>query len=233
MGSINMLNFSQSKHSHDGQHHEEVRLSDSILEAENLSGGFKNNCLFKNLSWRLKSGEIYALTGNSGSGKTTFSRILAAHQRPLSGKVKLDGKTPDQYHKNRELWPVQYLYQSPLQAMNPRWTIQKILMESGDFDLGHAKLLGVQLEWLKRFPHELSGGQLQRVSILRALGAHPRFLIADEITAALDPIAQMQIWELLSHLSKEHNMGILAISHDEDLLHQLAPRENFLHFPLK
>ncbi|MHC5225469.1 ABC transporter ATP-binding protein [Ignatzschineria sp. LJL83] len=213
--------------------HDFIRLKDSILEVEGLSAGFKKKILFQDLSWILKSGEIYALTGNSGSGKSTFSRILAGYQKPIAGEIKLDGKTPKEYLKSHELWPVQYLYQSPLQAMNSRWTIKKIIMESGSFDLAHAERLGVQEEWLDRFPHELSGGQLQRVSILRALGAKPRFLIADEITAALDPIAQMKIWEMLRHLSKEHNMGILAISHDENLLHQLAPAENFLHFPLK
>lgn len=213
--------------------HDFIRLKDSILQVEHLTAGFGDKILFKDLSWTLKSGEIYALTGNSGSGKSTFSRIIAGHQNPISGDIKLDGKTPQEYLKNHEIWPVQYLYQSPLQAMNSRWTIKKIIMESGSFDIAHAERLGVQEEWLNRFPHELSGGQLQRVSILRALGAKPRFLIADEITAALDPIAQMKIWEMLRHLSREHNLGILAISHDESLLHQLAPRENFLHFPLK
>lgn len=195
-----------------------------MLEAQNITAAFGKRKIFTDVSLKLASGNIYSVHGPSGCGKTTLGRTLANLHKPQSGTITLNNKTPDQY----PIWPVQYLYQSPIQAMNPRWSIAKIIMESGPYDAAHAKRLGVQSEWLERFPHELSGGQLQRVSILRALGAQPTFLIADEITAALDPIAQAQIWRLLMHLAKEHQMGILAISHDHDLLKKIAPPENYL-----
>lgn len=195
-----------------------------MLEAQHISAGFGNKHVFTDVSLQLQPGNIYCIFGPSGCGKTTLGRTLAGLHKPSSGTIKLGSQTPSMQAK----WPVQYLYQSPLHAMNPRWRIDKIIRESGPYDHAHAKRLGVRDEWMERFPHELSGGQLQRVAILRALGAKPDYLIADEITAALDPIAQAQIWQLLMHLSKEHNMGVLAISHDHDLLSKIAPPENCL-----
>lgn len=195
-----------------------------MLEAQKISTGFGKTRIISDLTLKLKLGNIYCIYGPSGCGKTTLGRTLAGLHKPSSGTLTFNGKTPEEL----KLWPVQYLYQSPLHAMNPRWPIGKIIMESGPYDQAHAKRLGVQDEWMQRFPHELSGGQLQRVSILRALGAKPEFLIADEITAALDPVAQAQIWQLLMHLAKEHQMGILAISHDQDLLSKITPPENYL-----
>ncbi|MHC3941884.1 Oligopeptide transport ATP-binding protein OppF [Paenochrobactrum sp. BZR 201-1] len=197
-----------------------------MLEAHQISAGFGKTVLFSDVSLKLKRGNIYCVYGPSGCGKTTLGRTLAGLHAPSRGTITLGNKTA--YSKTS--WPVHYLYQSPLHAMNPRWNIGKIITESGPVDHAHAKRLDVRDEWMERYPHELSGGQLQRVSILRALGAKPEYLIADEITAALDPVAQAQIWQLLMHLVKEHNMGILAISHDMDLLKQITPQGNYLNF---
>ncbi len=106
--------------------------------------------------------------------------------------------------------------------MNSRWRIKNIISESGPTDTELAQRLGVQEEWGDRYPHELSGGQLQRVAILRALGAKPRYIIADEITSALDPIAQAQIWHVLTSLVEKKSMGIVAISHDKELLAKIS-----------
>jgi peptide/nickel transport system ATP-binding protein len=189
-----------------------------MLEAENIGLSFGRRCVFSNLSLRLNSGDVYGISGQSGCGKTTLGRVLAGLQRPDSGQVQLDQHAPAM----QSPWPVQYLYQSPVMAMNPRWRIGKILREPGPVDGDMAHALGVQREWADRYPHELSGGQLQRISILRALGARPRYLIADEITAALDPVAQAQIWRALLGLTQTLELGIVAISHDEGLLGRLG-----------
>lgn len=112
--------------------------------------------------------------------------------------------------------------------MNSRWRIKNIINESGPTDTELAQRLGVQEEWGDRYPHELSGGQLQRVAILRALGAKPRYIIADEITSALDPIAQAQIWHVLTSLVEKKSMGIVAISHDKELLAKISKLQKHL-----
>lgn len=197
-----------------------------MLEAKNITAGYGKRTIFTNVSLSLSAGTIYCISGPSGCGKTTLGRILAGLSRPVSGAVSFG----QQNLSDAKLWPVQYLYQSPLAAMNPRWQIRKIIAESGPVDPDIARTFGVETEWENRYPHELSGGQLQRVSILRALGAKPAFLIADEITSALDPVAQAQIWQLLSMLAEKHSLGIVAISHDESLLSRIAGANN--HFRL-
>lgn len=197
-----------------------------MLEARNVSAAFGKRKVFSNVSLSLHAGTIYCISGPSGCGKTTLGRILAGLSRASAGDVTFEKHSA--FSKQR--WPVQYLYQSPLTAMNSRWKIKKIVEESGAVDTGLARLLGVETEWEDRYPHELSGGQLQRVSILRALGAKPAFLIADEITAALDPVAQAQIWHLLLSLTEKNNLGIVAISHDEMLLSRIGGSTN--HFKM-
>lgn len=189
-----------------------------MLEAKNISASFKEKSVFSDLSISINAGDIYCISGQSGCGKTTLGRVLAGLHKPDKGSVWLDNQ-PFSRHRN---WNVQYLYQSPLAAMNPRWRIEKIILESGPIDTELARLLGVETEWADRYPHELSGGQLQRVSILRALGAKPQYLIADEITSALDPIAQAQIWHMLTSLVEKTAMGVVAISHDKELLAKIS-----------
>ncbi|MEJ5080965.1 MULTISPECIES: ABC transporter ATP-binding protein [unclassified Ochrobactrum] len=197
-----------------------------MLEARNLSAKFGKRLVFEGVSLSLKRSSIYCISGPSGCGKTTLGRIFAGLNRPSKGDVTFDGsKLP-----SSKRWPVQYLYQSPLSAMNPRWKIRKIIAEAGETDAETARMLGVEAEWDDRYPHELSGGQLQRVSILRALGAKPDFLVADEITSALDPIAQAQIWHLLMGLTQKYELGIVAISHDTSLLSRIGDANN--HFRL-
>lgn len=197
-----------------------------MLEARNLSVKFGKRLVFEGVSLSLKRSSIYCISGPSGCGKTTLGRIFAGLNRPSKGDVTFDGsKLP-----SSKRWPVQYLYQSPLSAMNPRWKIRKIIAEAGETDAETARMLGVEAEWDDRYPHELSGGQLQRVSILRALGAKPDFLVADEITSALDPIAQAQIWHLLMGLTQKYELGIVAISHDTSLLSRIGDANN--HFRL-
>lgn len=189
-----------------------------MLEAHNISAVFGKRTIFEKVSLSLSAEKVYCISGPSGCGKTTFGRILAALNRPNSGQVRFNKQTPIP----NKIWPIQYLYQSPLTAMNPRWQVKKIIEESGPVDKDLAHMLGVEDEWADRFPHELSGGQLQRVSILRALGAKPAYLIADEITSSLDPLAQAEIWHTLLMLNERYKLGIVAISHDQSLLSRIA-----------
>ncbi|MDH2327413.1 ATP-binding cassette domain-containing protein [Cereibacter sp. SYSU M97828] len=162
----------------------------------------------------IAKGEIVGLTGPTGVGKTTLGRALAGLPSRWPGAVALDGGPV-------ALGAVQYLHQHPILAMNPRWHLRRIVEEAGPHDPDLAARLGIAPAVLDRFPHEASGGQLQRISVLRGLAARPRFLIADEITAPLDAITQARIWKALA---ARPGIGILAISHDRALLDRIAVR---------
>lgn len=168
----------------------------------------------------VRPGEVVGLSGPSGSGKTTLGRILGGHLRPQSGSVRVDG-APLPATGFR---PVQLLAQTPLLAMNPRWRIGRILAEAWQPDAADREAFGVRADWLDRTPNELSGGQLQRVSILRSLAPETRYLVADEITGALDAIGQVEIWTALLDRAAARSIGILAISHDAALLGRIANR---------
>ena len=188
-----------------------------MLEGRDLCAGF-GAPLFRDVTLHLPPGGILGLHGPSGAGKTTLGRVLAGLHRPRRGTVWADGAPLPREGPQ----PVQYLHQAPLLAMNPRWRIGRILSEAAAPDPLHARRLGIGADWSSRFPHELSGGQLQRISILRALSARPRYLIADEITASLDAISQRRFWAVLSDIAVQDGIGILAISHDRALLDRIC-----------
>ncbi len=192
-----------------------------MLEAAGVTHAYApGRPVLRAASCRVAPGEIVGLSGLSGIGKTTLGRILSGRLRPQNGEVRLDGaRLPE-----RGFRPVQYLAQHPVLDMNPRWRIARILTEAGPPDAALGKRLEVDPGWAGRFPHELSGGQLQRVSLLRALRPPTRFLVADEMSAPLDAIAQAEVWGLLLDLCRERGLGILAISHDDALLDRIATR---------
>ena len=158
----------------------------------------------------------------SGFGKTTLCKILSGYETPQSGEVLLDGKTLKEYGT---YCPVQMIWQHPEQALNPRWRMRQVLSEGGQVDEESRGRLGIREEWLDRFPSELSGGELQRFCIARALAANPRYLLADEITAMFDAVTQSQIWQALLHEAKERELGMVIVSHSESLLKRICTRQ--------
>jgi len=191
------------------------------LEGKGLSFRYhRGDWLFRNVDIRIEPGEIVGLRGPSGCGKTTLSRILAGYAKPLSGSVRVDGSPLPK----SGYCPVQLIFQHPEKAVNPRWNMRQILEEAGPVDNSLLAALEINPAWLNRWPNELSGGELQRFCIARALGPKTRYLIADEITAMLDAITQAQIWHAILHIAKERRLGILVISHDEPLLKKLCHR---------
>lgn len=192
-----------------------------MLEGRDLHFSFRlRTPLIENASITLAPGEILGLSGVSGSGKSTVGRLLAGHLRPQRGAVRIDGAPPARtgFH------PVQYLAQTPILAMNPRWRIGRILREAHPPTDAIRSELGVDPAWDRRYPHQLSGGELQRVSLLRTLGPALRYLIADETTSGLDAVAQAELWSVLMRIARTRSIGILAISHDDALLARIADR---------
>ncbi|WP_053364920.1 ABC transporter ATP-binding protein [Bacillus sp. FJAT-27245] len=191
------------------------------IEAKEIGFHYGNGpMLFQGINLTLNSGEIVGITGPSGRGKTTFCRILAGFEQPVEGKVLLDGEPLRRNVYN----PVQLIFQHPEKAVNPRWKMGKTLHEGWNPDQGLLDLLGIKQEWLGRWPNELSGGELQRFCVARALGPNTRFLIADEMTTMLDAITQAQIWHAVLEIAKARNMGIVVVSHEAKLVEKICHR---------
>ena len=169
---------------------------------------------------RVLRGEVVGLRGPSGCGKTTLGRLLAGFLLPEMGTVTVGGRALPAGGVS----PVQLVLQHPELAVNPRWRLGRILAEGGDADQALLDELSIGTGWLDRYPNELSGGELQRIAVARALLARPSFVIADEISAMLDPITQAQLWQVLLRRARAGEIGVLAISHDDALLEVVADR---------
>lgn len=195
-----------------------------ILEANNISFRYQsgNRLILNHVSLSLGSGERVGLTAPSGFGKTTLCKILAGYERPDSGAVLLDGM-PLAAHG--PYCPVQMIAQHPEQMVNPRLRMREVLAEGDSLDPHIARELGIEDAWLGRFPGELSGGELQRFCVARALGRRTRFLLADEITTMLDLITQSQLWGFLTAETARRGIGLLVVSHSPPLLDRLCTRQ--------
>ncbi len=176
--------------------------------------------VFKNKNITISSNERVAIFAPSGQGKSTYAKILAGYYKPDSGSVTFDGKPLPK----KGFCPVQLIHQHPEKSVNPKWKIKKILQEGSMFDNSILEKLDIPLDYLERYPHELSGGQLQRICIARALNADTKFIIADEITTMLDTITQAKIWEFLLAEIKRRNIGLLVITHNKHLASKICTR---------
>ncbi|WP_407422200.1 ABC transporter ATP-binding protein [Methanobrevibacter sp.] len=195
------------------------------LKAENISFSYnKKRQILKDVSLSVNSNQIIGLIGDSGSGKSTLCKIMAGYISHYSGNVTLEGKEiPD-----KDYYPVQLIFQHPEKTMNPKWKMEKVLNEAWTPTQELKDTFGLKDSWLTRWPSELSGGELQRFSILRALNPKTKFIIADEISTMLDAVTQVQIWEALINHAKANNIGILAVSHDPELLEVIC--DDILYF---
>lgn len=195
------------------------------LKAENISFSYnKKRQILKDVSLSLESDKIIGLIGDSGSGKSTLCKIIAGYISNYKGSVTLDGnEIPD-----KDFYPVQLIFQHPEKTMNPKWKMNKVLNESWSPTQELKDTFGLKDNWLTRWPNELSGGELQRFSILRALNPKTKFIIADEISTMLDAVTQVQIWEALINHCRANNIGILAVSHDPELLETVC--DEILYF---
>ena len=168
----------------------------------------------------IAAGERVGLVGPSGGGKSTLAKILAGYEKPASGEVLFEGKPLP----TSGYCPVQLIYQHPENAVNPKWRMERILNEAWTPDAELLDRMGIERAWLSRWPSELSGGELQRFCIARALGPQTRFLIADEISTMLDVITQAQIWNTVLEVAQERNMGMLVVTHDAALAERVCTR---------
>ena len=194
-----------------------------ILEAKNISFHYGENGreILKDFSLKADSSERVGLAAPSGFGKTTLCKILSGYEKPDRGQVLLDGKPLEQYGS---YCPVQLIWQHPEQAVNPRLRMKSVLEEGDQVDPALVERLGIEKDWLNRFPVEISGGEMQRFCIARAMGKRTRFLLADEISTMLDLITQSQIWHFLIEETRRRQMGMIVVSHSPELLERVCTR---------
>src|SRR5690625_70866 len=191
------------------------------LEAKHIGFRYRNGpWLFRDMNLTVSPGEIVGIQGPSGQGKTTFCRILAGFEQPVEGTVHFNGIPV----AKRGYHPVQLVLQHPEKAVNSRWKMDIVLREGWEPDQQVMDAFGIEQELMTRWPSELSGGELQRFCVVRALGPNTRFLIADEMTTMLDAITQAQIWQAVLEIAKERKMGMIVVSHEEKLIERLCDR---------
>ena len=192
------------------------------LEAKGIGFRYsdKSRWILKDVDLTVKAGEKLALVGPSGFGKSTLSKILAGYVKPSSGTVLIDGKQLPQ----KGYSPVQMIYQHPELAVNPRWKMSKIINECWEPDDEFLSTMGIEKEWMSRWPTELSGGELQRFCIARVLGPETKFLICDEISTMLDVITQAQIWQLVLQIAEKNQLGLIVVTHNMALAGKVCDR---------
>jgi len=208
------------------------------LEVRNISKTYqtglfskKRKSILKDISFRVEKGQTFGIVGESGTGKTTLGKILAAIEKPTSGEIFFREKP---LRRNKEELAtfrrkIQMMFQDPEGSLNPKKTIQKSL----DDVVGLIKIpkdqraavlqntlrtVGLSEEILVRYPSQISGGQNQRVTLARILLLKPELIILDEPTSALDTSVKAQILNLLKQLQQEKELTYVYISHDRDVI---------------
>jgi len=192
------------------------------------------------VSLEIAAGETLGLVGESGSGKSTLARAIVGLNRPRRGSIMFEGKdlaAMKERERRRYSRRIQMIFQDPYRSLNPRMTVEELLGEVWEVhpDLLPAKQrrdrmmellesVGLGEMHLKRFPHELSGGQCQRIAIARALAMDPSVIVCDEAVSALDVSVQAQILNLLAALQREKGLTYLFISHDLSVVQHVSSR---------
>jgi len=209
----------------------------TMLDIQNLDVNFRTGSVrgdaviraVNGVSLHLEKGDALGLVGESGSGKTTVGRTVLGLNHISAGQILFDGKSIADFSASAEndfRSRAQMVFQDPHSALNPRMTI---LRSVGEPLILHTQLrgaalrrrvselldiVGLQQQFLYRYPHELSGGQKQRVCIARAIALNPELLVLDEPTSALDVSVQAQILEFLKSIQKQLDLTYLFISHN-------------------
>ena len=210
-----------------------LEINDVVVEYRGASN--KKVAAVNGVSLSVDAGQIVGLVGESGCGKSSLARAAAGLIKPASGSVTLNGNPVPALswrRRDKEQLGLQMVFQNPYSSLNPRRRIGDQLMDGVPPNLPKGQRRARALEQLERvglaassadrFPHQFSGGQLQRIAIARALVTNPSVLIADEPVTALDASGQVQVVNTLLSLVKELDLGMLFISHDLALVHHIA-----------
>ena len=220
-----------------------------MLIVEKVSKAYQSGLLARQrtlavneVSFSVADDEIFGLVGESGCGKTTIGKMIVRLERPSSGAIHI-GDTEITRLAGRKLrahWSrLQMIFQDPRSSLNPRMRVGESLVEGLKLagqtqnlqqaakDL--ADRVSVRAEILKRYPHEVSGGEIQRIVIARALSLNPSVLVADEPTSNLDMSVQAQVLHLLKEVQQRLRIPCVLISHDIHVVRRMCQRIAILH----
>ena len=210
-----------------------------LLKASNITKSYTQKKFLKkfvktvlnDVSLSLEQGKCLGIIGESGSGKSTLGRIITGIEKADSGVVEFEGKNIHQKENKDAKNDISIVFQNYVSSVNPRFSVAQIIAEpliiSSQVNKNKIdkkkideevekliKIVGLSEEFLERFPNELSGGQLQRVCIARAIVTKPKFILLDEAVSSLDVSTQVEILDLLQKLKKEYNLSYIFITHD-------------------
>lgn len=205
-----------------------------LLEVDGITKEYKEKGFLKKetkkvlngLSFNIRKGECLGIVGESGSGKSTLGRIITGIEKPTKGSIKFDGEDIYKNKNNMIKENISIVFQNYVASVNPRFTVSEIIkepliiknkMKEKDIEnklIELIKAVGLKEEFLNRYPKELSGGQLQRVCIARAISTRPKFIMLDEAVSSLDVSTQVEILELLKKLKTKYELSYIFVTHD-------------------
>lgn len=220
--------------------------SDALLKVQELTKVFeKGGTLFSKkmgtravdkVTLNISKGEVLGLVGESGCGKSTLGRLIVRLYKPTSGTIEFDGQDITNLSQGK-IRPLrsnfQMVFQDPYASLNPRMTVKETIekpfkvhgLPYTDVTINEImEMVGLNLAFKNRYPHEFSGGQRQRVGIGRAIAMKPKFIVCDEPVSALDVSVQAQVLNLLNNLKKDLGLTYLFISHDLSVVKHISDR---------
>ena len=223
-----------------------------LLEAEHLTKIFtqrgKNPLkAVKDVSFTLKKGETLGIVGESGCGKTTCGKTVMGLYQATGGEVLFDGVDINKLNKNEKkefVKRAQIIFQDPYSSLNPRMTVYDLISaplevykvgtkeERREMVEEILQEVGLDKQYLNRFPHEFSGGQRQRIGIARALILNPEFVVCDEAVSALDVSVRAQVLNLMRNMQQKKNLTYLFISHDLSVVRHISDRIAVMYLSL-
>ena len=219
-------------------------MSSPVLSVSGLSKDYGHAPVFSNVSFHIFPGETVGLCGQSGCGKSTLGRCITRLEEPTKGSITFRGEDFRRLGKRalRAARPgMQMIFQHPETSLNPRMRVLDSLIEpirnARSCDAEHAmeilspliREVGIRPDQLSRYPHQLSGGEIQRAVIARVFSLRPALVIADEATSMLDVSVQAQVIHLMKKLQNETNVAYLMVSHDLELLTSVCTRILRMH----